>query len=391
MERILHIALSCFYVEGLSYQENLLPKYHAILGYDTWILTSVFPNSHLGNPLFLNSNEYINNYNVHVVKLKRKKKTLFGKDISFNSFFGVFDALTRINPDIIFIHGLSSSANQEIARYLKRNKHIKVFADQHGDFFNAPYKTIKQKMEIKIIWIPRIRAIQKYVDTFFGTTPWRCDYLNKVYKIPKNKIELLVMGVDSIAYNSILKAHNRSEIRKKYGFSEKDFVICTGGKINLYKNIHILVDAFNRVTLKNVKLLIFGSVDDKIKKMFFDLIATNSNIKYRGWASNSEILEYFAISDFAIFPGTHSVLWEQACGCGVPCAFNNWDGMKHVDLGGNCLFVDGGSIECLLSLIIKIVSNDVFYTQMLEKAKKVADAFSYITIAKKAIHLEENN
>lgn len=391
MKKILHIALSCFYVEGLSYQENLLPKYHSLLGFDTYVLTSTFPNSNLGNPAFFNSNDYINPDNVHVIKLKRKVRTLFGKDISFNSFYGVYDAICSISPDIIFIHGLTSSANKEIAKYIKKHEGVKVFADQHGDYYNAPYKTIKQKLEIKLIWIPKIRTVQKYISTFFGTTPWRCDYLNKVYKIPKDKIELLAMGVDSIEFDKLLKDHSRVSLRKELGFSENDFVICTGGRIDLTKNFHVLIDAFNRANLKNTKLLIFGNLDNKIKGLFNELISNNKNIKYQGWASQSDILKYFAVSDLAVFPGTHSVLWEQACGCYLPCVFNDWDGMKHVDFGGNCLFVDGNSIDCLKSTIIKVVSDKDLYLSMLRKAKEVAPSFSYSSIAKKAIQMEGNN
>ena len=39
--KVLHICLSCLYIDRYSYQENLLPKYHKTLGYDVEILASL--------------------------------------------------------------------------------------------------------------------------------------------------------------------------------------------------------------------------------------------------------------------------------------------------------------------------------------------------------------
>ena len=39
--KIVHICLACFYVDGMGYQENLLPKYHA-QKHDVTIITSDF-------------------------------------------------------------------------------------------------------------------------------------------------------------------------------------------------------------------------------------------------------------------------------------------------------------------------------------------------------------
>ncbi|MFK1961527.1 hypothetical protein ACIXEH_11290 [Bacteroides fragilis] len=71
----------------------------------------------------------------------------------------------------------------------------------------------------------------------------------------------------------------------------------------------------------------------------------NEKIHYVGWLSSEKTIEYFFASDLAVFPGTHSVLWEQAVGIGIPSIFKYWDGMTHVDLGGNCLFLFENSSE----------------------------------------------
>ena len=38
--------------------------------------------------------------------------------------------------------------------------------------------------------------INPYVNKFYGVLPARVDFLINEYKLPKNKVELLVMGAD---------------------------------------------------------------------------------------------------------------------------------------------------------------------------------------------------
>ena len=91
-------------------------------------------------------------------------------------------------------------------------------------------------------------------------------------------------------------------------------------------------------------------------------------------------------SDLGVFPGTHSVLWEQYTGLGVPCIFGEWDGIKHLDVGGNCVFVS--SRDDLFNQLKHILFDVMAYKEMLASAKaKGPESFSYTAIANKAIEV----
>jgi hypothetical protein len=49
----------------------------------------------------------------------------------------------------------------------------------------------------------------------------------------------------------------------------------------------------------------------------------SSAIRYLGWVPSEKVYNYFFAGDLAFFPGTHSVLWEQAVGIGLPCILKN--------------------------------------------------------------------
>ena len=110
-----------------------------------------------------------------------------------------------------------------------------------------------------------------------------------------------------------------------------------------------------------------------------------------GWINNIEIHEYLLISDLAVFPGKHSVIWEQAVGCGIPAIFKRIDGHEHIDLGGNCLLIDDGSVEEIKQALISILNDQLLYQKM--KKISVRDGrkyFSYMNISSRAIEGEIN-
>ena len=78
----------------------------------------------------------------------------------------------------------------------------------------------------------------------------------------------------------------------------------------------------------------------------------NENIKYLGWIKSNLTYKYISIADLAIYPGRHSVLWEQTAGQGIPCVIKYWPGTTHIDVGGNCMFLYENSEIEMKNLIL---------------------------------------
>ena len=51
--KIVHLCLSCFYIDDYSYQENMLPKYHVLQGHDVSVIASMVSFDTNGKPCFL--------------------------------------------------------------------------------------------------------------------------------------------------------------------------------------------------------------------------------------------------------------------------------------------------------------------------------------------------
>lgn len=383
--KIAHICLACFYVEGWGYQENILPKKHVELGNNVIVFTSDYAFTNKSETVLKKENEYVNKYGVQVKVLTRSK----GFFSRYGKYNNVYSELTNYKPDIIFVHGGQFLSLGEIVKYKKRNKEVRLFIDQHADFYNTPIITLKKKILHYLVFGHYMRKAVKHTEKFWGVTPWRCQYLHEVYKIPNNKIGLLVMGGDEEYMDFSNKMTIRQIIRKQHYIKESDFLIVTGGKIDRTKNFHLLMESVNNIENKDVKLLVFGQPNNEMEEKIKSLCS--KKCIYIGWIESEKVYDYFFAADLVVFPGTHSVLWEQACASKVPCLFKRWKGMEHVNNGGNAEFFDEISEDGIRKKIESLINTPAYFKMKEIAESKNTDIFLYSNIASKSIEVVKKN
>ena len=381
--RICHLCLNGPYNEGWNYQENILPKYHALQGNDVYQI--VTPYIWEGTQFKESTDkEYINEHGVHIYRCYAKKGLIGG--IRFNRYPEVYSLLEKINPEILFIHDVQCLDMSTVAKYLKKHPHCIVYADNHSDFSNSARNWVSKNIIHKIIWKRMANIIEPYVKKFYGVLPARVDFLIDVYGLPKDKVELLVMGADDEIVNDAVKLGNITKTRREFNISEKDFLIVTGGKINSSRPETIeLMKAVSEINIPNIKLLVFGTASNELKAEF-DKCCSLKNIVYAGWQESRKTYYLMAAADLIVFPGLHSVMWEQTVAVGVPGLFRKISGFEHIDVGGNVQFLKETSKECLKTTIEQLIQDK----QGLKEMKKVAlekgmKMFSYNEISKRSI------
>jgi glycosyltransferase involved in cell wall biosynthesis len=253
--------------------------------------------------------------------------------------------------------------------------------DCHADYYNTDYnKSLKNKLIHKIISF-RTRKNNQFVEKFWGTTPWRMDFLRDVYKVDNHKIDLLIMGGDETYIVGKKTKNIRKYIREKYGIPQDAFLVITGGRLDKRKQQHILMDAVKDMNKDKVWLLAFGTPTDEMKEKYAEY-AMVENIVMPGWISGSGSYDLFLASDLAVFPGTHSVLWEQAVACGIPGIFKYWKGMTHVKLNENAILLKEVNVETIKNAIQSSITR---YEIMKTDADKIARLFYLDELAKKSI------
>jgi len=234
------------------------------------------------------------------------------------------------------------------------------------------------------------QVILPYTRKFYGTLPQRIDFYRDVYRIPADKLSLLEMGADDKYIDFSRKNAIRQTIRKKYNIDETAVTLISGGKIEPGKNILSLIEAFKLLKAdpnidRDLNLIIFGTPIDELREQFESSTKADGFV-IAGWINPEDVYDLYFSADMAVFPGTHSVLWEQAIGCGLPCVFKRWDGIEHVDIGGNCVLLDECDTNSLKNCLTHLLTDTDSYKQLKYKAEKLGPGhFSYKEIAKKAI------
>ena len=383
--KIVHMCLCGPVTDGWSYQDNMISKFHVQLGYEVSIITSQWVWGTDGKMYLYTNTNYVNENGVKMHRLSFNFGTNINSKIKL--FSKVYITIANEAPDIIFIHGCQFWDIRKVVKYLKKHSDVKVYVDNHADFSNSATNWLSKNILHKIVWRYCAKIIEPFTTKFYGVLPARVNFLKGVYKIPPEKTELLLMGADDEKVAMARSAKSIKQIRNKHNIANGDFLIVTGGKIDPAKSQTILLmEAVKRINFNYVKLILFGSITNDLKDKIISLI-DNDKIQYIGWIDPDEAYNYFAASDLAVFPGRHSVLWEQVVGTGIPCVFKRWEGTTHVDIGGNCRFIDNDSIEEIERVLLEILDNNDLYNQIHAQAQKGIKLFSYKDIAERSIKI----
>ena len=359
--KIVHVCISAPWDEKYAYQENLLPRYHRLMGYDVTIIAPVFTKigDYGGNRA--PAGESCLSDGTKLIRLNPQiDNRKFLSHIP--SVRGLKKAIINELPDLLFLHDVCCFDYRCIPSIKKEFPRLKIVADNHGDYVNSLHSPLTRFLHKKVYRHLLISKLRPVVEWFYGVTPSRCTFLHEVYGIPESKIKLLVMGADDDKMMLDQREQLRNEVRIRYGINEKDFLIVTGGKIDRLKNIHILAHAVNSLHRNNVKLLVFGKINEDMRPLF-DAEKSN-NIFTIGWVNSDKVYELFYAADLIVFPGLHSVLWEQAVASKTPCAFSKIDGFEHVDTNNNCILMEGKSADYYANMLAELLDDPNKYNTL---------------------------
>lgn len=380
--KILHVCLASFYIDNYSYQENILPKMHKKQGHDVRILASTETYVNGVTLGYTEPEEFINENGIKVSRIPYVKwlPHFLGKKLRV--YPKVEKKLNEFLPDLIFLHDVQFLSIRQIIQYAKKNK-VRIIADGHADYGNSA-KTLMSKILHKFIYAPVIRKVEPYIEKFYGTLPARVDFMKQMYKLPPGKIDFLPMGVDDERSAEVICENTRADIRRIINVENDDILLITGGKLDSNKeSILDVLEIVANLNQSNLKIVFFGSVANQYKARFVHVVK-NKNVINVGWLEPKDFYQYIAASDLGIFLGLHSVLWEEAVGLGIPCLFRDIDGAHHIDVNGNCRFINDLRKESITTLLLEIVKTDVLIN-MKNKAQIAKNNFLYSEIAKKAI------
>ncbi len=382
--KIVYICLCGLYIPGWSYQENILSKYHIKDGHEVTIITSDWTYDHNSKFIPYNGEKVEYDHNAKIVRLSIKGNKTF--ETKLKRFSRLYETIECEKPDLIFLHSPQLLDADVICKYLKHNTNVRLIVDNHNDFRNAAKNLLSRYILHGIIWKHSVKLLDKYAEVFYGVTPARIDFLVDMYGLKRERIKLLPFGADDELVERAVNDGCRIKLREKFNVKEEDILLLTGGKIDQNKPETLdLMEAVISMDDPRIKLMVYGSVIPQLEDRFNSLVK-NDRIIYVGWLKSDDIYPYQEAADLIVFPGLHSVLWEQSVGAGKACVFRKIEGFTHIDLGGNCEFFEDVSMESIKEKITSIIQEDNKLKIMESIAKqKGTKVFSYRHISRECV------
>lgn len=394
--KILHLV--DWYTPGLGYQENYLPLEQITLGHEVRILTSDRLPYYIG---------YQNNVGKFFSQRIIGKGDYFDKGIpvtrlpmifeikksGFIMFYGIFQKLSKFQPDVIHIHQFACPAALLTIIY-SYFFNYKIFIDDHSHKNNFIVNSLPKKLFIVFLQIFYL-IFKNRVNGWLPVTYSAEDILKTYYSIPQTKIHLLHLGVNSDIYKPSIEERNIT--RASLNISDQILII-SAGKFYNKKDIHILIEAISFCSdeYPDILLLLVGGGSLDYMSLLRDLIRKyhmEDKVIFKDFVENTELAKYYNSADIGIWPGDHSITAIEALGTELPLILPDDDIAYEIVLSnGAALGFHRGDVQSLANKIKLLIKEPSQRLIIIDKVKNlVEDQLNWHSIAKKSLEIYSTN
>lgn len=377
--KIAHLCLSCFYFDGFSYQENILPRQNIADGHETIIIASLESIDKNGKMIFLNEGSYLGTDGAMVYRIPYNKKIPKKLIHKIRSYQGLLDRLHEFNPDIIYFHGISAYELLTLKKYKAFNPNVKIIVDVHSDKNNSATNLISKYILHKLFYKSIFKSVEPVIDKIFCCSLEAKDFAEEIYDADKKKTEFYPLGGECLSdqeYNQ-----RRSETRSLLNIDGDKILLLQTGKINKKKKLIEALKAFSKVKSDKFVYLIIGNLEDEIKEDVEQLITQDSRVKFLGWANNNQLKDYLCASDLYMQPGSQSATMQQSLCLRNPVLLDNVKSHTVFVKDNGWLINSTDEICTILKLVDK---NPNILSDMSKNSFGIAETLlSYKTLARK--------
>lgn len=364
--KIAHLCLSCFYIDGYSYQENILSTLNKLDGHDVRIIASTetfIDNNTIG---YLEPSEYLNSDNVRVIRLAYTKKLPHIIARKVRHYEGLKHQLEKFKPDVVYFHGLASYDIFVVAKYKKENNNVKFILDSHEDQYNSGTNFFSKYILHRFFYKTILKVNRNHFDKVYCVSFESIDFVKSNYGLD-NEIELMPLG--GYVLNDNEYDNYRKIFREIYSISDSELVFFHSGKMDYLKRTIELMESFRKVENSNYRLIIAGSVSDEISFDFNSLLKNDSRINYIGWADSKKMMGLMSACDVYLQPGTQSSSMQQSL-C-LRCAVALYPYPSHDFLLGNN-YIKLRTKQDMINMFNDISSNKIDISDLRRNSYEIA-------------------
>lgn len=201
------------------------------------------------------------------------------------------------------------------------------------------------------------------------------------YKITSKPLKVLangnVNGIDTAYFSSVTITSETKEVLKaKLAITQESFTFVFVGRLVGDKGINELVQAFNELTIPNIRLILVGSYEhelDPLKLQTLSKIEENPNIFAVGF--QNDVRPYLAVSDCLVFPsyreGFPNVVM-QAGAMNLPAIVTDINGCNEIIVEGiNGTIIPPKNTELLHLAMLEMINNSDKFSDLKANARQM--------------------
>ena len=330
--KIVHLCLSCFYIDGYGYQENQLPAQHVKDGHEVTIIASTESFDAERKPCYLEPADYMGSDGARVIRLPYRAGLPAALARKVRAYPGVRRWLDALQPDVILFHGMCAWELLTVARYARAHPSVQLYVDCHEDFNNSARGWVSRQLLHASFYRPILLSALDVVRRVLCITVESIQFATDFYRVPRSQVELFPLAGhihDDADYHA-----RRHRIRQAHGVAEAEVVIVQSGKITANKLLPDALRAFVGTPSEHLRFWIVGTIVDDAESCEA-LIASDPRIRFLGWKSPQELEDVLCAADVFLQPSGQTATTQTSMCC--RCALVVSDVPSH-----RALFVNNG-------------------------------------------------
>jgi len=309
-------------------------------------------------------NDVNTNENIRVIGLSMSRKITPIKDVL--SVYYLYKILKKEKPLLVHSHTPKAGIVSMLAAKLA-NVPIRMHT-----VAGLPLMEAKGSKRILLNFVEKVTYA--CATNVFPNSKGLFQFIVNEELVSSKKLKLIANGSSNGIDTSFFDSENisvvqKEELRTKLNIHNTDFVFVFVGRLVGDKGINELIEAFSRINVCNVKLLLVGEFENDLDPLLIKTIneiEKNPNIISVGF--QSDVRPYFGISNCLVFPsyreGFPNVVM-QAGAMGLPSIVSDINGCNEIiEEGINGTIIPSKDIEALFCSMQKIINDKMWRNQL---------------------------
>lgn len=315
--KIVHLCVSCFYIDGFAYQENELVAQNVADGHDVLVIASTETYGADRRIAYLEPGKYLGTDGAKVIRLPYRNFLPHSLMRKLRMHPGIYEILANEAPDVILFHGLCGWELNTVARYKRSHPATRLYVDSHEDFNNSARSFVSRYFLHLGFYRSIVHRCLDEIEKILCISVDTTDFVRDFYGLSQSKLEFFPLGGRVFSDNEYLET--RSETRKNCDILSDDIVFIQSGKIDRSKKLLESLSAFAKIENIRFRFLVVGHLQDDIAEEVQALVRKDDRIRFLGWKTPDELRDLLCAADVYVQPGTQSATMQMSlcCRCAV--------------------------------------------------------------------------